>query len=120
MLRYLVVGIGAIVAMMAMGAARGKGAAPDETLVAAGSVGKDCRFKGKKLSGKVQVVKSFPDFKVQKVSSFPDLKVQTVKSFPDACGKWQFVESFPDFKIQFVDNFPDFKIQLVDNFPGVP
>ncbi len=82
-----------------------------------GAVSKDCTFKGKKMYGKVQIVKSFPDFKVQRVTSFPDLKVQKVTSFPDKCGKWQFVESFPDFKVQFVDSFPDFKIQYVDSFP---
>lgn len=79
-----------------------------------------CRFKGKRLYGKVQVVKSFPDLKVQVVKDFPDLKVQKVKSFPDKCGKWQFVDSFPDLKIQFVDSFPDLKIKYVDSFPGRP
>jgi hypothetical protein len=82
-------------------------------------VGKSCTYKGIKLWGKVQVVKSFPDLKVQVVSSFPDVKVQKVGSFPDKCGKWQFVTSFPDFKIQFVTSFPDIKIQYVTSFPGV-
>ncbi len=89
-------------------------------LAFAGNVGKDCTFKGKKLWGKVQVVKSFPDLKVQVVKSFPDVKVQKVKSFPDKCGKWQEVTAFPDLKIQFVTAFPDVKIQYVDAFPGVP
>jgi hypothetical protein len=86
----------------------------------AGKVGSDCKFKGKKLYGKVQIVSSFPDIKVQVVSSFPDLKVQKVSSFPDKCGKWQIVNSFPDFKIQIVNSFPDIKIQYVTSFPGVP
>ncbi len=86
----------------------------------AGSVGSDCKIKGKKMSGKVQIVSSFADFKVQIVNSFPDLKVQQVTSFPNDCGKWQIVESFPDFKIQIVNSFPDFKIQYVNSFPGVP
>ncbi len=92
------------------------------TLVAfAGKVNKsDCKFKGKKLYGKVQVVKSFPDIKVQEVSSFPDLKVQKVTSFASKCGQWQFVKSFPDIKIQFVTSFPDIKIKYVSSFPGVP
>lgn len=85
----------------------------------AGVVGPDCTFNGKKLYGKFQVVKNFPDIKVQVVKNFPDLKVQTVKNFPDSCGKWQFTESFPDVKIQYVENFPDIKIQMVNNFPGV-
>jgi hypothetical protein len=88
--------------------------------VPAGAVGKDCTFKGKRLFGKVQIVKSFPDLKVQQVTSFPDLKVQKVTSFPDKCGKWQFVDSFPDLKIQYVTSFPDVKVQFVTSFPGVP
>ena len=79
-----------------------------------------CTLNGKQLFGKVQVVKSFPDFHVQRVSSFPDLKVQVVKSFPDACGKWMWVMSFPDFTIEYVDSFPDVSIQFVDSFPGEP
>ena len=58
-----------------------------------------------KIYGKIQIVKSFPDYKVQVVDSFPDLKVQVVNSFPD-------------FKIQLVDSFPDFKIKYVSSFPG--
>jgi len=88
--------------------------------LSAGEVKSNCEFKGKKLSGKVQIVNSFPDFKVQVVNSFPDLKVQQVSSFPNDCGKWQIVNSFPDFKIQIVNSFPDFKIQYVNSFPGVP
>lgn len=86
---------------------------------ALGKVPKSCRYKGKKLWGKVKVVKSFPDFKVKVVSSFPDLKVKKVSSFPDKCGKWKFVTSFPDFKIKFVKSFPDFTIKYVSSFPGV-
>ena len=71
-----------------------------------------------KIYGKIQIVKSFPDYKVQVVNSFPDLKVQVVNSFPDKPGKWQMVNSFPDFKIQLVDSFPDFKIKYVSSFPG--
>ncbi len=71
-----------------------------------------------KIYGKIQIVKSFPDYKVQVVDSFPDLKVQVVSSFPDKPGKWQMVNSFPDFKIQLVDSFPDFKIKYVSSFPG--
>lgn len=79
---------------------------------------KDCKLNGKVLFGKVQVVKSFSDFKVQIVESFPDLQVLRVGAFPDACGKWQFVNSFPDFTIEYVDGFPDFTIQFVESFPG--
>ena len=71
-----------------------------------------------KVYGKIQIVKSFPDYKVQVVDSFPDLRVQLVSSFPDKSGKWQLVNSFPDYKIQIVDSFPDFKIKYVKSFPG--
>lgn len=71
-----------------------------------------------KIYGKIQIVKSFPDYRVEVVDSFPDLKVQVVNSFPDKPGKWQMVNSFPDFKIQLVDSFPDFKIKYVSSFPG--
>lgn len=77
-----------------------------------------CALNGKALYGKVQVVKSFSDFKVQIVESFPDLKVMRVRSFPDGCGKWQFVNSFPDFTIEYVDGFADFTIEFVESFPG--
>ena len=93
--------------------------APDDALTPM-KVSAGCTFKGKKLWGKIQVVKAFPDLKVQVVKAFPDLKVQKVNAFPDKCGKWQFVEAFPDLKVQFVDAFPDVKIQYVDAFPGVP
>lgn len=77
-----------------------------------------CTLNGKPLHGKVQVVKSFPDFRVQRVTSFPDLKVEVVKAFPDKCGKWMWVNSFPDFTIEYVDAFPDFTIEFVESFPG--
>ncbi len=79
---------------------------------------KGCQLNGKALYGKVQVVKSFSDFKVQIVTSFPDLKVMRVTNFPDACGRWQFVDSFPDFTIEYVDGFADFTIEFVESFPG--
>ena len=81
---------------------------------------KNCTLNGKQLFGKVQVVKSFPDFRVQRVQSFPDLKVEVVKSFPDKCGKWMWVNSFPDFTIEYVEGFPDFTIEFVESFPGEP
>ena len=83
-------------------------------------VDKRCTYKGKKLYGKIQIVKAFPDLKVQVVKAFPDLKVKKVDAFPDKCGKWKFVDAFPDLKIQLVTAFPDVKIQYVDAFPGVP
>lgn len=79
---------------------------------------KGCMLNGKQLFGKVQVVKSFPDFRVQVVENFADLNVQRVKSFPDSCGKWEWVNSFPDFTIEYVEAFPDFTIAFVESFPG--
>ena len=86
--------------------------------VSAASKVSGCALNGKALYGKVQVVKSVPDFKVQIVHSFADLKVMRVTSFPDTCGKWQFVNSFPDFTIEYVDGFPDFTVEFVESFPG--
>lgn len=72
-----------------------------------------------KIRGRIQIVKSFPDYKVKIVDSFADIHVKCVSSFPNSAGKWQIVKSFPDFKIQIVDSFPDFKIKYVESFPGV-
>ncbi len=69
-----------------------------------------------KVHGKIQFVKSFPDYKVKAVTSFPDLKVKIVKSLPGA-GEWQIVDSFPNFKIQLVDSFPDFTVEFADGIP---
>ena len=71
-----------------------------------------------KIRGRIQFVKSFPDYKVQAVTSFPDLRVQIVDSLPEKAGEWQIVTSFPDYKIQMVDSFPDFTVQFVTSFPG--
>jgi hypothetical protein len=71
-----------------------------------------------KIHGRIQYVKSFPDYKVQAVSSFPDLRVEIVESFPTSSGQWQIVDSFPDYKIEMVESFPDFTVQFVTSFPG--
>jgi hypothetical protein len=71
-----------------------------------------------KIHGRIQFVKSFPDYKVQAVTSFPDLRVEIVESFPNSAGKWQIVDSFPDYKIEMVNSFPDFTIEYVKSFPG--
>lgn len=71
-----------------------------------------------KIHGRIQYVKSFPDYKVQAVTSFPDLRVQIVESFPTSPGQWQIVDSFPDYKIEMVNSFPDFTVQFVTSFPG--
>jgi hypothetical protein len=71
-----------------------------------------------KIHGRIQFVKSFPDYKVKEVKSFPDLKVEIVESFPNSAGQWQIVDSFPDYKIEMVESFPDFTIEYVKSFPG--
>jgi hypothetical protein len=58
-----------------------------------------------KIHGRIQFVKSFPDYKVQAVNSFPDLRVEIVNSFPD-------------YKIEMVDSFPDFTVEFVNSSPG--
>jgi hypothetical protein len=87
-------------------------------LLALPALAEDKKVDVSKIYGKIQLVKSFPDYKVKIVTSFPDLKVQKVTSFPSSAGKWQIVDSFPDFKIQIVDSFPDFTIEYVNSFPG--
>ena len=78
----------------------------------------DKKVNVSKIHGRIQYVKSFPDYKVQAVTSFPDLRVQVVESFPDSPGKWQIVDSFPDYKIEMVNSFPDFTVEFVSSFPG--
>ncbi|HSH96469.1 MAG TPA: hypothetical protein VK968_20135 [Roseimicrobium sp.] len=69
-----------------------------------------------KIYGRIQFVKSFPDYKVKAVTSFPDLKVKVVKSLPGP-GEWEIVNSFPDYKIQMVNSFPDFTVEFADGVP---
>jgi hypothetical protein len=79
---------------------------------------KDCTFNHKKLYGRIQIVKYFPDVKVQVVKYFPDIKVKNVDAFAYRCGEWEIVNHFPDTKVQFVNHFPDVKIEYVSCFPG--
>ncbi|MEQ9502106.1 MAG: hypothetical protein RIT81_34865 [Deltaproteobacteria bacterium] len=79
-----------------------------------------CSLKGKKLFGKVKIVKHHADLKVKVVKHHPDLKVKKVKHFPNKCGKWKIVEHHADFKIKLVDHHADLKVKWVNNFPGVP
>jgi hypothetical protein len=87
-------------------------------LLLPGSRANDTKVDVSKIHGKIQFVKSFPDYKVQAVTSFPDLRVEIVDSLPGKAGEWQIVTSFPDYKIQMVDSFPDFTVQFVTSFPG--
>jgi hypothetical protein len=80
----------------------------------------DCKFRGKKLYGKVRVVTAFADFRVREVRAFEDLKVQKVTAFPDACGKWEFVTAHEDFTVEFVTAHEDFTVRYVTDFPGTP
>jgi len=87
--------------------------------VQANPISADCTLNGKRLAGKVQIVKNFPDFKVKIVDTFQDLKVKKMRNFARKCGEWQFVSNFPDIKIQFVKHFPDFTVKYVDYHPGL-
>lgn len=68
------------------------------------------------IHGRIQFVKSFPDYKVKAVTSFPDLKVKVVKNLPGP-GEWEIVKSFPDYKIQLVNSFPDFTVEFAGGVP---
>jgi hypothetical protein len=97
----------------------GVGSGPTGSSSSSSSKLAGCRYKGKKLYGKIQIVDFLPDIKVQVVDFLPDLKVQVVDFLPTSCGKWEFVDFLPDLKVQFVDFLPDIKIQYVDFLPGL-
>ena len=78
-----------------------------------------CMLKGKKLYGKVKIVKYNPTFKVKVVDYNPTLKVKKVKYSANSCGKWEFVKYGEDFSIKFVDYNPDLKIKYVTYSEGM-
>jgi hypothetical protein len=80
----------------------------------------DCTFKGKKLSGRFEVVNALADFRVKVVTALPDLRVEKVTALADSCGKWEEVSAIPNFTVQIVDALEDFSIEYVDAFPGLP
>lgn len=89
---------------------------PLALLILAVQAGEKKKLDPSTIYGRIQFVKTFPDYKVKAVKSFPDLKVQVVKSFPGP-GKWQIVDTFPNFKIQLVESFPDFTVEFADGIP---
>ena len=82
-------------------------------------ISKDGTYKGKKLCGRVEVVRGNADFKVAVVRGNADLKVEVVRAFADEPGKWEFVHGNADFTIEYVKGNADFTIQFVKSFPGV-
>ena len=83
--------------------------------------GDDCKFKGKKLYGKIRFVESASnaDVKIKIVNNFPDIKVKLVESFANDCGEWQVVEYGEDLKVYVAENFADIKVKFVTSFPGM-
>lgn len=79
-----------------------------------------CRYNGKNLWGRVQVVDFAPDVRVQVVSFAPDLRVQEVDFGASSCGRWQYVDFASDLRVQFVQFAPDIRIQMVSFAPGLP
>ncbi|WP_306590252.1 hypothetical protein [Geothrix sp. 21YS21S-4] len=79
-----------------------------------------CTWKGRKLSGRIQWVTSFPDLRIRVVRAFPNLRVRLVKGEPRRCGEWKVVTSHPDLRVQVVGAFPDLDVAFVDRFPGLP
>ena len=81
----------------------------------------DCKFKGKKLYGKIRFVEraNDADVKIKIVNNFEDLKVKLMESFADDCGKWQVVEYGEDLKVYVAENFADIKVKFVTSFPGM-
>jgi hypothetical protein len=81
----------------------------------------DCKFKGKKLYGKIRFVERAgnADVKIKIVNSFADIKVKLVESFADDCGEWQVVEHGEDLKVYVAESFADIKVKFVTSFPGM-
>lgn len=82
----------------------------------------DCMCKGKKLQGRVKVVKynESHDFNVKlKKYGLGDLKVERVTYPSHRCGEWYFVESGQDFTIMFVETGEDFSINYVNASAGL-
>lgn len=79
----------------------------------------DCKFKGKKLYGKIRFVESAgnADVKIKIVNNFPDIKVKLVENYANDCGKWEVVEYGEDLKVYVAENFADIKVKFVTNFP---
>ncbi|HMV45046.1 MAG TPA: hypothetical protein PK079_25125 [Leptospiraceae bacterium] len=89
--------------------------------ISSNPISNDCKFNGKKLSGKVRIVQAFGDVKVRAVQAFEDIKVLNLSyaSSLASCGEWTFVQAGEDFTIQFVEAFEDLKIRFVQAFPGI-
>jgi len=81
----------------------------------------DCKFKGKKLYGKIRFVEraSEADIKIKIVNNFEDIKVKLMESFADDCGEWEVVEYGEDLKVYVAENFADIKVKFVTSFPGM-
>lgn len=69
-------------------------------------------FKEQFLSGTVQVVQHFGQFKVKVVTNFADLEVEKVKHATYRCGEWELVDQFGDFTIEYVTMGEDFTISF--------
>ncbi|MBQ7684950.1 MAG: hypothetical protein IJT48_10720 [Bacteroidaceae bacterium] len=82
-------------------------------------ISKDGTYKGKRLWGKVEVVRSNADFTVEVVRSNANLNVEVVRSNASRPGEWEFVKSNADFTVEFVRSNADFTIEYVKSFPGV-
>ena len=103
--------ISALIAIIYSGAVRNS---PSKALAKS-----TCMLKGKKLYGKVKIVKYNPTFKVKTVTYSQNLKVKKVKYSANSCGKWEFVKYGEDFSVQFVDYGEDLKIKYVDYGEGM-
>ncbi len=78
-----------------------------------------CTYRGRPLSGRVQVVDHLPDLKIAVVTTRPDLRVRIVShSPPNRCGEWQFVEQLGQLRVQFVEHFSDLRVQFVTRNSG--
>jgi len=85
----------------------------------------DCTCKGKKLYGRVKVVKSDADFVIKETTgNFYNIIVKKKDSpiYLENCGEWYFTDdNFYDFTVQFTDgNLYDFIVKYTSgNFYGI-
>jgi hypothetical protein len=82
-------------------------------------VSKNCMYKGKKLSGRIELVDTFPDIRVRVVKSNPHLRVQKMKANTARCGEWEIVKFPPSLRVMIDQVHGEIDIQYVNFSPGV-
>lgn len=87
--------------------------------IEANPISKNCTYKGKKLSGRVEFVKDFPDIRVRIVKANPHLRVQKMTANTSKCGEWEIVKFPPSLRVMIDPQHGEIDIQYVNFSPGV-